>query len=252
MTETGRPANELGPRRTTADGVADILREAILTGQFRDGDELNQVHLAQRYGVSRVPLREALQRLQAEGLVESRAHQRAVVSGLTLERVLEVIDIRLLLEVYLMERAVEAITDEQITELRRICSEMEKTEDHTEWLHRNRDFHDVIYAASRAPVALELSGQMGARVGRYLHMWSDSGIQRREEADNEHRRIVDALAARDVRRARLELEVHIMHTREEIISLFHSRGPGSQSQPDAEPTGTPAKPERRRRRKEVR
>ncbi|MGW7824078.1 GntR family transcriptional regulator [Streptomyces puniciscabiei] len=227
MTESGLPPKGLAPRRTTADGIADVLREAILTGQFKDGDELNQVHLAQHYGVSRVPLREALQRLQAEGLVVSRAHQRAVVSGLTLDRVLEVIDIRLLLEAYLLERAVEAITDERIARLRAICAEMEKVDDHNEWLHRNREFHDLIYSSADAPVALELTGQMAGRVERYLHMWSDSGVQRKEEAANEHRRIVDALAARDKRRARLELELHIMHTREQITTLFNARGPGS-------------------------
>src|SRR4051794_22192488 len=64
----------LAERRTASDEVADTLRGAIINGQFDDGQELNQVELARHFGVSRVPVREALRRLQAEGLVTAEAH----------------------------------------------------------------------------------------------------------------------------------------------------------------------------------
>jgi DNA-binding GntR family transcriptional regulator len=74
------PLPELTDRRTTSDQIADTLREAILTGEFDDGEELNQVALAKHFNVSRVPIREALRQLQAEGLVTAKAHQRTVVA----------------------------------------------------------------------------------------------------------------------------------------------------------------------------
>ena len=84
------PLRELSDRRTTSDQIADVIREAILAGEFDDGEELNQVALAKHFHVSRVPLREALRQLQAEGLVTAKAHQRAVVSSLSVDRVLEI------------------------------------------------------------------------------------------------------------------------------------------------------------------
>lgn len=223
MTEINLPdAPQLIRRRTTSDDVADALREAILQGFFKDGEELNQVAIAKHYGVSRVPLREALRQLQAEGLVAARAHQRTVVVGLTLDRVLEVIDIRIMLEGYLLERALPNITPELIADLRKICDEMEHVTDHAEWLQRNREFHEKLYTPSGATFTLEMSGQLSGRVERYLYMWSDAGVERSLEAGAEHRRILQAIADGDVRRAKLELEVHIMHTRENIIRLFNA------------------------------
>ena len=89
------PARE---QRTTPDYIADALRVAIYDGQFKDGEELNQVELASYFKVSRVPIREALRQLQAENLVRSIAHRRAVVIGLDLEEMLELIEIRAVLE----------------------------------------------------------------------------------------------------------------------------------------------------------
>lgn len=210
-------------RRTTSDDIADTLREAIATGEFSDGEELNQVTLARHFGVSRVPVREALRLLQAEGLVSSRAHMRAVVVGLTLDRVLEVLDLRELVEAYLLDRAVGQVSDADVAELGRLCADMDAVADHQQWLERNRHFHERLYAHSGAETAQELARQLTARVERYLHLYSDLGVQRSAEANAEHRRIVDALADRDAARARAELHTHIGHTRERIVRLFGAR-----------------------------
>lgn len=95
----------LRSRRTTSDYVAEALRAAILAGRFEDGQELNQVELADHFGVSRVPVREALRQLQAEGLIEAQAHRRAVVTGFSPERILEMFELRMLLEGFLLEKA---------------------------------------------------------------------------------------------------------------------------------------------------
>jgi len=96
MSMTGlKPAPELRDRRTAADHVADAIRAAILTGTFASGATLNQVELAEHFGVSRVPVREALRRLEAEGLVRADAHRLVTVIGLSTERVAEIFDLRL-------------------------------------------------------------------------------------------------------------------------------------------------------------
>jgi len=210
-------------RRTTSDDIVHALREAIAKGRFRDGEELNQVTLARDFGVSRVPVREALRQLQAEGLVSSQPHMRTVVLGLSLERVLEALDLRLMLETYLIERVAANLTEDDIDELRRHCDEMDGVTDHLEWLRRNRNFHELLYSHAHTDLALELSRQLSVRVERFLHMRRDTGVQRTEEANAEHRRIVEALAARDTARARAELEQHIGHTRERVVQLFEEQ-----------------------------
>lgn len=210
-------------RRTTSDDIVDALREAISQGRFKDGEELNQVSLARSFGVSRVPVREALRQLQAEGLVSSQAHMRTVVTGLSLDRVLEVLDLRAMLETYLLERAADRLSPAHLAALLGLCDDMDATDDHQEWLAHNKNFHELLYSCSDADLTRELSRQLAVRVERYLHMRRDTGVQRTEEANAEHRRILSAIERGDVDQARAELQAHIAHTRDQVIQLFESQ-----------------------------
>jgi DNA-binding GntR family transcriptional regulator len=211
---------ELGDRRTTSDQIADTLREAILTGEFDDGEELNQVTLAKHFSVSRVPLREALRQLQAEGLVTAKAHQRAVVSSLSVDRVLEILDIRSLLELHLLEQTMRDLAPADVERLRELTIEMDSIDEHQEWLAKNREFHKVLYTPADGSYTLALVEQLSARVGRYLHRWSDTGVERNKEANAEHWAILRAIEGGDVRSAKRELRDHIAHTRERIVTEF--------------------------------
>lgn len=213
-------------RRTISDDIVDALREAISQGRFQDGEELNQVTLARSFGVSRVPVREALRQLQAEGLVSLQAHMRTVVTGLSLDRVLEVLELRAMLETRLLERAASRLSPLDLDELRRRCDAMDGVTDHQAWLKLNKGFHEHLYAHADADLTRELSRQLAVRVERYLRMRSDNGVLRNEEANAEHRQIVAALTDQDTPRALKELRMHIGHTRDRVIDLF-------ETQPDA-------------------
>ena len=113
----------LRERKTTTDYLAAALRTAIYDGQFADGEELNQVELANFFGVSRVPIREALRQLQAEGLVQNIAHHRTIVAGLTLAEILELIEMRAVLEVHLLRRSAPGLDRASLERIRRICDE---------------------------------------------------------------------------------------------------------------------------------
>src|SRR5262245_58954508 len=115
-------------RRITADLVAESLREAIQSGALADGAELNQAALAAHFGVSRVPVREAMRELQAEGLIDSQAHRRAVVRGLSIDRLLETYEVRAVIEGYLVELATERISATRLKELRALDREMRTLE----------------------------------------------------------------------------------------------------------------------------
>lgn len=209
----------LAQRRTTPDYVADSLRAAIYSGAFGDGQELNQVELAEHFGVSRVPVREALRRLEAEGLVRLEAHRRAVVVGFNRERILEIFDLRGLIEGYLLERAAPNLDAERLDALRRMCDEMDRTRDHDAWLAKNRAFHEALYAPANATSAQQIVEQLTAQVERYLRR-SDRSVERHREAGEEHRAIVEELAAGRVATARKVLQRHIKGSRDAIASRF--------------------------------
>jgi len=200
----------LQERRTTSDHVADSLRAAILEGQFDDGEELNQVELARHFRVSRVPVREALRRLEAEGLISAEAHRRAVVVGFSRKRVHEIFELRALLEGYLLERAAPAMDAERIAELRALCDTMDATDDQGRWLELNHTFHQLLLALSDSVTAVALVDQLRGQVGRYVRRYGV--LSRTQEASEEHRQIVDALERGDVTRARKALEEHIAQT----------------------------------------
>jgi DNA-binding GntR family transcriptional regulator len=214
-------------RQTTAHAQADALRDAILNGVFEDGQELNQVALAKHFGTSRVPVREALRQLQAEGLVRGEAYLRMVVNGLNIDRVTEIIDIRSALEAYLLGRAMERADEGYVERLRELCDEMDDAPDHHAWLEGNRRFHDALYVPADAPIAADLVTNLSKRVERYLRLWSDGqGVHRNREANSEHRAIISCIEAGHRRKAVAELKRHIAHTRTRVIALhdaYHTR-----------------------------
>lgn len=214
-------------RKTTPDYVAEVLRDGILTGRLADGEELNQVALAHHFDVSRVPIREALRQLQAEGLIRQEAHRRAVVATLTRERVMELFDLRVRLETYLLEQALPRITAEDLDAAQELERLMEATEDHDEWLQLNRAFHRTFYAPSETSYTLELAETIAARTTRYLYQASGgTGLQFVDEPHREHRALLEAIRQADSRVALRTLTEHIEGTRRRVKTLFDALGTG--------------------------
>jgi DNA-binding GntR family transcriptional regulator len=210
---------DMRERRITADYLADALREAIHRGDLADGAVLNQAALASHFGVSRVPVREAMRQLQAEGLIDTRAHHVAVVKGLELERIVEVYDLRGLLEGYLLEKAIPLMTEEQLKDLRALEKSMRKVSDHERWLELNAELHDRLYEPSGDETTLELLAQLRARAERYVRLWSrGSGIHRPDEAGREHAEILRLVESGDGAGARKAVEEHIAHTRDRVMA----------------------------------
>lgn len=208
----------LSGRMITADYVAEALRNAINSGQLGDGAVINQVELAAHFGVSRVPVREALRQLNAEGLIESRAHRLAMVRGTDLDGLVEVFALRALVEGWILEQAVGKIDAETISAARKLNRQMRKESDHSTWLALNTEFHLSLYRPSGATVALELLEPLRTRSQRYTRMWSrGAGVHRPAETYAEHDGILDLVEAGDAAGARSALEAHILHTREQVI-----------------------------------
>jgi DNA-binding GntR family transcriptional regulator len=226
-----KPDPKLAGRRITADYVADDLREAIQSGALEDGAVLNQAALAAHFGVSRVPVREAMRQLQAEGLIDAQAHQLAVVRGLSLERIAEIYDNRALLEGYLTQRAVPRMGQDAVKELRAAEKVMRPVTDHSEWLRLNAAFHDIILREARDETGLELVNQLKSRAQRYVRMWSGGeGVHEPEDAGREHVLIIERIAAGDADGARETVERHIRHTGERLVAYGRSLRAAAEAQ----------------------
>ena len=210
-TEPVQPEGVLDDRRSFSEHIAIWLRAAIRSGELADGSELNQIALADQFGVSRVPVREAMRQLQAEGWIDAKRHQRAVVRGISRERILEILELRALLETFLIEKTVATIGAVELNRLRRLCDEMAETADHRHWLELNQTFHSALYAPAGSITATQLLEQLSAQVERYVRAHGEH-ISRKDEADAEHRAILAAVGRRDVAESQRLVQLHIGHT----------------------------------------
>jgi DNA-binding GntR family transcriptional regulator len=205
----------LRERKTITDYLAAALRTAIYDGQFDDREALNQVELAEFFGVSRVPIREALRQLQAEGLVQSIAHHKTVVVGLTLDQIVEAIEMRAVLEGHLLRKAAPKLQKSDLDRLRKICRETDAIEDYgSDWVLKNWEFHRALYGRAEAPAIIAMVERLQLNVERYARR--SGNPQRLRQAANEHWQIVRALERKDADTASALLERHIMNTAKDI------------------------------------
>ncbi|MBE1493526.1 DNA-binding GntR family transcriptional regulator [Amycolatopsis lexingtonensis] len=197
-------------RRGLADEVADRLRDAIFDGGYAPGSQLREVELAEALGVSRGPVREALLKLEREGLVRGEWHRGTTVTALSDVDVEELDSLRAALEQLAVALVVERGSD--LAEIDAVVARMERAADEHEMVRCDLAFHDAVYAAAghrrlreaweaiRSQVHLFLLTRIGVESEGYL-----AGIPA------EHRQLADALRARD-REAALELfAVHRRH-----------------------------------------
>ncbi|MGC2076415.1 MAG: GntR family transcriptional regulator, partial [Xanthobacteraceae bacterium] len=205
----------LRERKTITDYLATALRTAIYDGQFADNEELNQVELAEFFGVSRVPIREALRQLQAEGLVQNIAHHRTIVTGMTLSQIVESIEMRAVLEAHLLRKAGKRFKQADIERLAKICEETDKIKDYgSRWVVKNWEFHRALYGPSESPAVIEAIERIQLNVERYARR--TGSIERLRQAAAEHRQILNAIKRNDFVRASVLVEDHILHTRDVI------------------------------------
>jgi DNA-binding GntR family transcriptional regulator len=201
------------PRGTLADRVYIEMRAAILSGAITDGTELNQVGLARQFEVSRVPVREALRRLQAEQLVTVTPYQQYVVTPVNRKTLVELIDIRAELEVFAVRRRMRNMTSEIEMQLRDFNAGLRAQSDTQLWFEADIEFHDLINGVGTE--AARMVRNIRERVHRYLHTVA-STQNRQQQACAEHERIIDAMVAGDETAMERAIREHIIHTRDVI------------------------------------
>ena len=201
---------ELPRGQTTTDLLADALREAIRLGQFQAGEDLTQESIATRYRVSRIPVREAMRRLEAEGLITFHANRGAIVTQLSSQDVREIYELRMLLEGDLMERAVPAMTAKDLEKAERIHEALESEKDPKEQDALNRAFHHTLYAPAQRPRQEALVENLRNLVERYQDL-GRSLMKSTPAFQKDHKSILKACRQRNPKEARTRLIQHLTH-----------------------------------------
>jgi DNA-binding GntR family transcriptional regulator len=216
-------------RSSAPELVTTKLRDAITSGYLAPGERLQQEELANRLGVSRMPIREALKRLETEGLVTIHPYRGAVVAVLAVEELQEIYEIRIALETLATTLGIPKMTSEHIEHLRDIGRRMDDEADAQEWLMLNTAFHFGLYAPCGRRSLLDLIENQRHKSDRYLRMFAVKR-DRTRHAQEEHWAIFEACEKREVEQAAQLLEHHLTSTVQSLSKALVQ----DQSKTDAE------------------
>jgi DNA-binding GntR family transcriptional regulator len=208
--------------RMAPDLVRDGVRKAIFSGDLEPGAQLRQDELADRYGTSRIPVREALRQLEAEGLVTLHPNRGAVVSTLSLDDVLEMLEIRIALECRALRLAVPNMVDADFDVAAAILDSYEAEPRPQRWGEMNWQFHKALYAPCNRPKLIAMIEANYGHVGRFIRV-QVSLAAGKERPQREHHAMLDACRRADTDAAVRMLEEHIVHTQKSLRAAARHR-----------------------------
>lgn len=208
------PARPIPRDGNASTRVADALRNAIARGEYAPGTRLRQEEIAEQFGASRVPVREALKTLEDEGLVTLVANTGAWVSELTLAECEEVYQTRERLEPLLVRYSAPNLSAEQLEQMERLASSMADVTDVAEFLALDREFHMLSYAGAATLMLGDLVRKLWNTTQPYRRAYTMLiDVHSHRIVHDEHHLLVTALREGDVESAERTVESHIRRTR---------------------------------------
>lgn len=206
-----------------ASNVYDQIRADIVSGDLAPGTALVELTMADRYGTSRTPIREALRRLEQDGLVE-RADRGMRVRMRSSEEILEIYDVRISLETTAARWAAERRTELDLARLHRSYERMTEIDpkDHAGRAETNQRFHETVWMASHNGTLIDMLRHLNAHLARYPI--SEMTGDRWSDALEEHHRLIEAIERRDVAQAAKIAEAHVVASREVRLRMATDDG----------------------------
>jgi len=212
--------------KTRTQLVVEIIREKILSGEIVAGQALRQASLAEELNVSRIPVREALLQLEAEGLVSFEPHKGATATELNLDKVDELFELRAMIEADLLRASIANISDEALAQadeiLAKLDSALGKQNAANIWSELNSEFHNCLYSGANRPQTTDLVNILNKNADRYIRMhllWA-GGISK---AGPEHAELLAFCKDRDIEQAVAKLKQHILNSRDAIKAFLVAR-----------------------------
>ncbi len=212
-------------KRTIAEQLAAALRREIVTGQLAAGSRLRQIAIAERFGVSTTPVREAFGLLQRAGLVRADAHRGVTVSLPTGQDFSEHMEIRMALEMLAAEQAAECFQAQDAPPLIALLDEMRATDDAARYIARNHTFHLRLYRLAGRPRLVAMIEELRTASLAYNHLYAASDVPgAAPRLDAEHRAILAACQANDPARAAAAVRRHMQQTIVHVQGMLERRG----------------------------
>ena len=199
---------EMQRPQTVAEQVANVLREAIADGSLADGTALRQDDLALRFGFSRMPIRDALRQLEAEGIVQIHPTKGAQVARMDATEIREIFALRDLLESQALNLSVPTLGSEKLDEAAQVLARIDAEPDVARWGALNRTFHLALYSACGNARLLALIEAHHNAADRYVRMLLSS-LDYRGVSQAEHRELLAACRKRDTAEAVRVLKKHL-------------------------------------------
>ena len=195
------------------------LREDILSGKYKEGDELKEVAIGEELGVSRTPVREAFRQLELEGLIQIIPNKGAYVTGITKKDVKDIYMIRSLLEGLCARWACEHITDEQMEEMEEniYLAKFHAQKGHLEQMAElDNRFHDILYEACNSKMLEHQLKDFHEYVLR-VRKKTLSNVNRGPKSNEEHEQIMEAIKAKDADKAEKLANMHMINAYENMV-----------------------------------
>jgi DNA-binding GntR family transcriptional regulator len=212
-------------RVSIVDSIADRLRDRILSNDLPEGYQLRQEAVAEEYSVSRMPVREALRQLEAQGLVVFHPHRGAVVSRLKPAEIEELYDLRALIETDLVRRATPLATpaDHRASEAALQASEaIYDQRDVGRWVELNWRFHEALYRPANRERSLAIARTLNFNTDRYIRLQLSLTGRSIERTKQEHRDLFEAYRTGDGEEAARHLHDHLVHARDALMSRLRA------------------------------
>ena len=212
--------------KTRTQLVVEILREKIINGDIVAGQALRQAALADELNVSRIPVREALLQLEAEGLVSFEPHRGATATDLNSVQLDELFELRAMLECDLLAYSIPFITEESFKEASETLEKLNKTmiqnDGITNWSKLNNNFHICLYSGASRPQTQYLVDILNKNADRFIrmHILGSGGL---EKADEQHAELLNKCKAGDIEGAVAVLKSHILYSRDVIKASLQQR-----------------------------
>lgn len=201
------------------DVVFQTLRQAILKGELQPGERLMEIKLADRLGVSRTPIREAIRKLELEGLVVMVPRKGAAVANITEKDTKDVLEVRRTLEMFAVEVACDRISAEQLEQLKKAAKDFEASKGSMDVIRiaeTDMQFHEIIYEATQNERLVQMLNNLRENMYRYrIEYLKDPNYY--DSLMKEHREILAAIEAGDKQRARVCMESHINNQQRAVI-----------------------------------
>jgi len=213
---------------TIQEQVYQVIRHEVVNRVYHEGEQLKEADLAQRFNVSRSPVREALHRLAGDGLLTIIPNRGIFVKEMDEKYIIDVLDLRSLLERRAIEHSPQHLTEAVKAELRNMRAQMSSLLENTDTdLNRNADldtaFHNLIMGLNDNTFISEVAAKISALNSMFRNI-SLRKDERAMESQREHIEIIDAMLSGDVDKAITCYRAHIKGTKDRVMEEFHRRG----------------------------